>query len=169
MRSGAVVRLDGPHRSLVGAPLPQPRVLRAPGHEVSRLDDVLGRGWSLLGTGVTDADWATVTTVRPGLPDATRVDVCLDDRAPRDHVGRTGIADADGRLDAHFAGLAGRFVLVRPDRLVAAVFTPDRAGDVAARLRRSTGGAGDGTSAEPAARPSRPEPQVKPHIQGVRP
>jgi 3-(3-hydroxy-phenyl)propionate hydroxylase len=168
VRSGAVVRLEGPHQSLIGTPLRQPRVLRAPRHEVTRLDDVLGRGWSLLGIGVTEADWATATA-RTGLPDATRVDVCLDDRAPRDHVGRTGIADADGRLDALFAQLTGHFVLVRPDKLVAAVFTPDRAGRVAAELRQSTGSAGDDTSAEPVSLSSRPEPQVQPHVQGVHP
>ncbi|GAA3901777.1 bifunctional 3-(3-hydroxy-phenyl)propionate/3-hydroxycinnamic acid hydroxylase [Streptomyces lacrimifluminis] len=167
VRSGAVVRLAGPHQSLVGTPLRQPRVLRAPRHEVTRLDDVLGRGWSLLGIGVTEDDWATVT-VRPGLPKATLVDVCLDDRAPRDHVGRTGIADADGRLDALFAGLAGHFVLVRPDRLVAAVFSPDRAESVATELTHSTGGGTDNdASAEPAVVPSLLEPQARPHIQGV--
>ncbi|MDH6219612.1 bifunctional 3-(3-hydroxy-phenyl)propionate/3-hydroxycinnamic acid hydroxylase [Streptomyces pseudovenezuelae] len=167
VRSGAVVRLDSPHQSLVGRPLPQPRVLRAPRHEVTRLDDALGRGWSLLGIGVTEADWATATA-RPGLPDATHVDVCLDDRAPQDHAGRTGIADADGRLDALFARLAGHFVLVRPDRLVAAVFTPGRAGRAAAELRRATGDTGDDTSAEPVAVSTRLDPQVQPHIQGVR-
>ncbi|WP_416986224.1 bifunctional 3-(3-hydroxy-phenyl)propionate/3-hydroxycinnamic acid hydroxylase [Streptomyces sp. T028] len=134
VRTGAIVPLDGPGRELVGTPLPQPRVLHGPHHRLTRLDDVLGQGWSLLGIGASDADWATVT--RAGLPDATAVDVFLDDRAPRDHAGRTGIADADGRLDALFTELTGCFVLVRPDRLVAAVFTPDRAGLAGAELRR---------------------------------
>ncbi|SPF02803.1 bifunctional 3-(3-hydroxy-phenyl)propionate/3-hydroxycinnamic acid hydroxylase [Streptomyces sp. MA5143a] len=134
VRAGAVVRTEGPGRELVGTMLPQPRVLREQDHRLTRLDDVLGAGWSLLGIGVTDADWSAVG--RTGIPDATAVDVFLDDRAPRDRAGRVGIADADGRLDALLTRLTGSFVLVRPDRLVAAVFTPDRAGLVGTELRR---------------------------------
>ncbi|MGW4214474.1 bifunctional 3-(3-hydroxy-phenyl)propionate/3-hydroxycinnamic acid hydroxylase [Lentzea sp. NPDC004789] len=138
VRSGAVIGADGAGCGLVGAVLPQPRVLRGQQHQVTRLDDVLGPGWSLLGIGVTDADWAAVA--RAGVPDAAAVDVFSDDRAPRDQAGRVGIADADGRLDALFAGLTGHFVLVRPDRLVAAVFPPDRSGHVGAQLRRFAAG-----------------------------
>lgn len=155
VRAGAVVRPEGRHRSLVGTLLPQPRVLRAPRHEIIRLDDVLGCGWSLLGIAVSEADWTAVTT-GTGLPDATWVDVRLNDRAPLDHAGRVGVADADGRLDALFADVAGHFVLVRPDRLVAALFTADRVGQVAADLRRSTGG--------PA---GQLEPHHRSHSQGV--
>jgi 3-(3-hydroxy-phenyl)propionate hydroxylase len=36
--------------------------------------------------------------------------------------GRQAIADADGRLEAALAGARGRFVLVKPDRYIAAVF-----------------------------------------------
>ncbi|GAA3767631.1 bifunctional 3-(3-hydroxy-phenyl)propionate/3-hydroxycinnamic acid hydroxylase [Streptomyces phyllanthi] len=133
VRAGAVLHADGPGCALVGTMLPQPRVLRGSSHHLSRLDDVLGQGWSLLGIDVKDDDWTVVA--RAGLPDATAVDVHLDDRAPRDGADRVGIADADGRLDALFTGLTGSFVLVRPDRLVAAVFTSDRAADVGAQLR----------------------------------
>lgn len=128
--SGAVVRLDGTTHPMVGAPLPQPRVLHGPDHRVTRLDDVLGPGWSLLGIDVPDDAWPGT-----GLPATTRVDVALDDRAPRRRPGRAGIADADGRLQQLCAGLAGQFVLVRPDRLVAAVFPPAQAERVSAALR----------------------------------
>ncbi|MFJ4788643.1 hypothetical protein [Streptomyces sp. NPDC088794] len=148
VRSGVVVRLDGPGQPLVGRPLPQPRVLRAPHHRVTRLDDVLGQGWGLLGIGVPEAAWTTVG--RSALPNATHVDVQLDDRSPRDVADRVGIADADGRLEILFAGLTEHFVLVRPDRLVAAVFTPDRAKGVEEELRRATVGAGDVIAAVPA-------------------
>ncbi|WP_329351925.1 bifunctional 3-(3-hydroxy-phenyl)propionate/3-hydroxycinnamic acid hydroxylase [Streptomyces sp. NBC_01261] len=134
IRSGAVAPLDGQAQSPIGRALPQPRVLHGPHHRVTWLDDVLGRGWSLLGVGLTDADWAAAA--RAGLPAGTRVDVVLNDRAPRDHPGRTGIADADGRLDAAFGGLDGRFVLVRPDRLIAAVFEPDQSDRVSHSLGR---------------------------------
>ncbi|MFK4099309.1 bifunctional 3-(3-hydroxy-phenyl)propionate/3-hydroxycinnamic acid hydroxylase [Streptomyces sp. NPDC019531] len=158
VRTGAVVPLDGPGRELVGTPLPQPRVLHGPHHRLTRLDDVLGQGWSLLGIGTTDADWAALPPA--GLPDATAVDVFLDDRTARDRAGRTGIADADGRLDALFAGLTGSFVLVRPDRLVSAVFTPALAAYAGAELRHY------------AARPltatvTVAEPEFQPDSQGV--
>ncbi|MDN3028343.1 bifunctional 3-(3-hydroxy-phenyl)propionate/3-hydroxycinnamic acid hydroxylase [Streptomyces sp. S.PB5] len=169
--SGAVVRLDGPEQSLVGTQLPQPRVLRGPHHQVTRLDDVLGQGWSLLGIGVTDTDWAAA--VRAGLPDAGRVDVHLDDRTPRDHDDRTGIADADGCLEALLSDLSGHFVLVRPDRLVAAVFAADRAEHVGAKLRRVLGNDLDAT-APPPGEPTPPtvgsrttDVEVQPDIQGV--
>ncbi|KUN58552.1 bifunctional 3-(3-hydroxy-phenyl)propionate/3-hydroxycinnamic acid hydroxylase [Streptomyces griseorubiginosus] len=134
LRAGAVLPTDGAGSGLVGTMLPQPRVLHGPHHRPARLDDILGQGWSLLGIGVDDTDWATVA--RADIPEATAVDVFLDDRTPRDRAGRTGIADADGRLDALLAGLTGSFVLVRPDRFVAAVFTPDRAQYVGVTLRR---------------------------------
>lgn len=157
VRSGAVVSLDGPGRELVGTMLPQPRVLHGPRHLLTRLDDVLGPGWSLLGIGVSDAHWAAVA--RAGLPQATAVDVFLDDRAPRDRAGRTGIADADGRLDALLAGLRESFVLVRPDRLVAAVFTPEQAEYVGVKLRDF---AADGPTTAPA-----PDPEIHHDSMGV--
>lgn len=132
VRSGAVVQLDGAAHPLVGTLLPQPRVLHGPAHRVTRLDDVLGTGWSLLGIDVPDDGWTGAEVA--GLPPVTRVDVALDDRAPRERAGRTGIADADGQLQALGADLAGRFLLVRPDRLIAAVFPPAQAARVGAAL-----------------------------------
>ncbi len=160
VRAGAVLHADGSGRALVGTMLPQPQVLRGPSHHLGRLDDVLGQGWSLLAIAVTDADWTAVA--RAGLPDATAVDVYLDDRAPRDRAGRAGIADADGRLDALLAPLTGHFVLIRPDRVVAAVFTPARAGLTGARLRRVTG-----AGAHPSETPAPPPHPAQPHTQGV--
>ena len=134
VRSGAVVPFDGKKGSPVGTFLPQPRVLHGPQLQVTRLDNVLGRGWSLLGVGLTDADWNTAA--HAGLPAGTRVSVVLDDRYPRDRPGRTAVADADGRLQALFGGLTGHFLLVRPDRLIAAVFPADQAERVSQSLRR---------------------------------
>lgn len=135
LRAGAVVRLGpGNYEDLAGRLLPQPRVLNGHGHQLTRLDDVLTAGWSILGISVTDADWAAVD--HACLPDGTRVDVALEDRAPRERQGRAAIADADGQLDAVFGDVTGHFVLVRPDRVVAAVFAATRAAEVAASLRR---------------------------------
>ncbi|MFD4604624.1 bifunctional 3-(3-hydroxy-phenyl)propionate/3-hydroxycinnamic acid hydroxylase [Streptomyces sp. NPDC058464] len=134
VRTGAVVRLDGSADPLVGTPLPQPHVLYGAALRVARLDDVLGSGWSLLGVGIDDTGWAAVEGAE--LPPGRHVDLVLDDRTPREHPGREGIADSDGRAEALFSRLAGRFVLVRPDRLVAAVFTPEETGRVAQHLDR---------------------------------
>lgn len=133
LRTGAVVRLGGRNdQGPVGLPITQPRVLRGAAHELVRLDDVLGAGWSLLGVQVTDGDWKLADAA--GLPHGTEVDVVLDDRSARDRDGRPAIADADGQLDAFLHSLRRQFVLVRPDRIVAAVFPADRSGEVAAAL-----------------------------------
>ncbi|WP_107085138.1 bifunctional 3-(3-hydroxy-phenyl)propionate/3-hydroxycinnamic acid hydroxylase [Streptomyces maremycinicus] len=122
VRTGAVVPADGPGRSLTGTLLHQPSVLHGPEYSVTRIDDVLGQGWSLLGIGLSDDDWNAASAAR--LPDARRVDVVLGDRAPRSRDGRAAVADADGTLDAYLAALPGHLLLVRPDRLITAVFTP---------------------------------------------
>ncbi|MFF4586040.1 bifunctional 3-(3-hydroxy-phenyl)propionate/3-hydroxycinnamic acid hydroxylase [Streptomyces sp. NPDC001388] len=132
VRAGAVVPADGPGEALAGTLLHQPSVLHGPGYTLTRLDDLLGPGWSLLGVGLSDEEWKAVAAVP--LPDARRVDVVLGDRAPRARDGRAAVADADGELDAYLASLPGHLLLVRPDRLIAAVFTPGRAGHVARAL-----------------------------------
>ena len=137
LRSGAVVRLgDGEDQMLVGQPMPQPRVLRGRAHEPVRLDDVLGPGWSVLGVHASDDGWTSVLAA--GLPAGGRVDVVLDDRSARDRAARVAITDGDGRLESLLGGLRGRFILIRPDRIVAAVFAAGQVGDVRAGL----GGAG---------------------------
>ncbi|MEU6754308.1 hypothetical protein ABZ914_49470, partial [Spirillospora sp. NPDC046719] len=50
--------------------------------------------------------------------------------------GRQAIADADGRLQSALAAARGRFVLVKPDRYVAAVFPSAHA----ARVRDAMAG-----------------------------
>ena len=134
LTAGAVVTLPhGPQR-LVGTLLPQPRVLHGDHHTIQRLDDVLGQRWSLLGIDLPDAVWTQADQAL--LPAGTQVDVALDDRAPRPRHGRTAIADLDRRLEAALYGLSGHFVLVRPDRIVAAVFRPADAEQVGEHLRR---------------------------------
>ncbi len=131
--SGVVARVEGAGQGLVGVVLRQPQVLAGPDHDLVRLDDVLGPGWSLLGVDVTDEDWALVAATEP--PECVRVDVVLDDRSASRRRGRTAVTDADGALNAVAAGLRGRFVLARPDRVVAAVFAAGQAPEVARRLR----------------------------------
>ena len=108
---------------LVGSTLPQPRILLGPDHRPARLDDALGTGFALIGVEVPDAAWSTVDA--SALPiDPVRVDARLDERASRAHRNRISVTDADGALEAYFAPLRGRFLLVRPDRMIAAVITP---------------------------------------------
>lgn len=133
--SGAICRCgDRAERAWVGVFFPQPRVLLGPDHHVVRLDDVLGRGWSILGVGTAPEQWRRLDDA--GLPVAQRIDIVLDDRSVERRGDRAAVADVDGSLTALVGDLRGRFVLLRPDRVVAAVFEPDRAGATAACLGR---------------------------------
>ena len=111
---------------LTGTLLPQPRVLQAPSLRPVMLDDVLGSGFALLGVAVPAAAWDAFDTPAWGrlrVP-VRRIDVALDDRLPRAEQGRQAIADADGALQQTLRAARTRFVLVKPDRYVAAVMEP---------------------------------------------
>lgn len=128
------VRRKGPLRgATVGRILPQPRVKDLANDSISGLDQYLGNGWSVLALG----------------------DACLDQLAPYfSHIGAReihiapynlsdarGAESAPGRLQEIEPVLVdgsadeGLFVLVRPDRYVAAVFTPAEQKRVVADLR----------------------------------
>ncbi|MFI6816027.1 bifunctional 3-(3-hydroxy-phenyl)propionate/3-hydroxycinnamic acid hydroxylase [Nonomuraea sp. NPDC050328] len=126
-REGVVLGQGG----LVGTQLPQPLVLVPPGLRPVLLDEALGEGFALLGVDVDAVDWARTTE----LARVRRIDVVLGDRLPRPLSERQAIADADGRLEAALGAARGRFVLVKPDRYVAAVFTAADAGSAAQLLR----------------------------------
>lgn len=138
MRFRPVARLGdglveaGDATGLVGRQIPQPWVVKAPELHSDRLDAVLGRGMALLGVDVTAADWAAIGA------DWSRigVDVALADTLPPAATGRRAIADLDGRLEAALGAFSGRFVLVRPDRYVAAVFSAAEVGRITAGLQR---------------------------------
>lgn len=125
-------------RRLVGTLLPQPWVIAEPSLCPQRLDDVLGTGLALLGVDVEPKDWDQVAAAaaRHDLPGWRAVDVVLDDRLPVASGERTAIADADGVLEQTMAAARGRFVLVKPDRYVAAVFAASEAATVAEDLSR---------------------------------
>lgn len=125
-RAGVVA---GSH-PLTGRPLPQPQVLLAPSLRATMLDNVLGTGWALLGVDLDTQFWERSDDQLDAILEHgsklsfRRVDVVLGDRLPHERSDRTAIADADGRLEAALAPAAGLFVLVRPDRYVAAVCSP---------------------------------------------
>lgn len=116
-----------------GRVLGQPRVFDATRRRVTMLDTVLGRGWALLGVAVDPAAWQAVPpAVRALAP--VEIDVGLDHRLPAAAAGRNAVADVDGALTRETEPLRGRFVLVRPDRFVAATWLPHDAGRVLAAL-----------------------------------
>jgi len=120
----------------VGRALPQPDVLSGDGRRVP-LDDVLGAGFALLAIDpAADDPFAALMHPLWDRIGARRVEVLLGDRAPGRDPKR--VADLDGRLGS-FLGAGSHFVLVRPDRFVAAAFTAVDEGHVAARLAELLG------------------------------
>ncbi|GAA2130609.1 bifunctional 3-(3-hydroxy-phenyl)propionate/3-hydroxycinnamic acid hydroxylase [Actinomadura napierensis] len=121
---------------LTGTLLPQPRVLQSPRLRPVMLDDVLGSGFAVLGVAVPAAAWEAFEA--PGwsrlAAPIRRIDVVMDDRLPRAEDGRQAIADADGALQRALHTARNRFVLVKPDRYVAAVMDPLGVSDVGSRL-----------------------------------
>lgn len=133
--TGLVV--DPEAHSLVGTAIGQPTVFDLGAHTSTKFDDLIGNGWAVVGVGI-DADidgvsWGRVTEAFDFL--APRyVDVPLDDTIhTRRHPIRIAL-DLDTRLYAEFDTARGRFVVVRPDRVVAAVTDPAAVAAVAARL-----------------------------------
>jgi 3-(3-hydroxy-phenyl)propionate hydroxylase len=135
---GIVFRPDGMGGPLVGSMLPQPWVIAEPTLRRQQLDEVLGSGFVVLGVDVDAEAWDELTSVlgRHPLPRLRGIDVVLDDRLPTADAGRSAIADTDGTLEAMLGSARGRFVLVKPDRYVAAVFPVCEADGVATAMSR---------------------------------
>jgi 3-(3-hydroxy-phenyl)propionate hydroxylase len=105
---------------LTGAQIGQPLVFWFEEHRQVLLDELLLDGWSVVGVNVAPDQWAIVRRTFAFLAPAL-VAVPLDDTvrdAPEDV--RTAI-DLDTRLYAELESARGCFVLLRPDRYVAAV------------------------------------------------
>lgn len=109
----------GDDSAMRGASLPQPHVFDAWGRR-SRLDDNLGRGWALIATGPhTDDPFAAVDLGHLDHLQPRLVHVLPVDRVPR-NAAHQQLSDFDGLLPQPSSP---RFLLVRPDRVVAADFT----------------------------------------------
>lgn len=132
LRDGFLVPPAGGNESRVGYIVPQPRVRL--GEQVRLLDEILGPGFALVGVDPTDGVppvlahpfWQAVgaawLVLRPAGASRGAVD---------------GIVTAtveDHRFDALFATEGGRWLVVRPDRVVAAVATGDELEAVADAL-----------------------------------
>ncbi len=116
-----------------GRQLGQPRAFDMTERRTRMLDDIVGDGWALLGVGVRPADYAdALARTEPVQPAVAHLST--DERLPFHSKDIRVLVDVDDALDAEFAGYRGRFVLVRPDRFVAASWEPGQAPHLAAPL-----------------------------------
>lgn len=111
----------GDLRSCVGSQLDQPRAFEVLTGSIGLLDYHLGSGWALIGIDVGARSWSAIErfATERGI---RRVHAQLDDRMPRGLDVEAVLIDIDGRLSAALdpSSNAGCFLLVRPDRFVAA-------------------------------------------------
>ncbi len=116
--------------TLVGRMLPQPDVVDG-GGAARKLDDVLGPGFALVAIGSSVADdMASLDHPLWARLDANRVTLTGDEPAGGPNLVRI----AEGSLQHRFDKYAGRILLVRPDRYVAAAFSAAEASEIADRL-----------------------------------
>lgn len=125
LTEGLVTGGDAPD---VGVTIGQPLVFDVRAHDVRRLDDSLGTGWALIGVDVNADDWSQVDTIAEAVA-AHRALVVVEEHFPRsiEHT----LIDVDGQLIREFGAYSGRFVLLRPDHVVAAAWNPDETSSIA--------------------------------------
>lgn len=132
---GCIAGPPPPRRSpgLRGRPLPQGQVIGADSR-MALLDDHLGVGWSLVAVAPSQAGAFADLQLRTGLlADLRRVVVLPPNRIPRTDADKSVGAVAELTAMLH-PSPAGRFLLVRPDRYVAADFTAEQQSAVVADL-----------------------------------
>jgi 3-(3-hydroxy-phenyl)propionate hydroxylase len=133
--TGAILVGDT-RQDVVGRMFPQPLVLRSDGSRVL-LDEVLGPGYALVAVAPPPHGLRSIARPVCELFASRVVELVLDDRAPRSSAsGVETVADIDGGLTARLAPYRGSFLLIRPDRFVAAVLPLDLAA-TAEDLRRA--------------------------------
>ena len=130
--SGLVVGAGG--HPLVGTQIGQPLVFWFQEHTPMLLDRVTGDDWSLVGVGVPRAAWSAAANALKVVC-RTLVSVPLDDTVEVPGDGVRTVIDLDTRLYQEFASTRGRFVLLRPDRFVAAVVAPDQLAQLDAKVQ----------------------------------
>jgi 3-(3-hydroxy-phenyl)propionate hydroxylase len=121
-----------------GRPIQQPRAFDMAASEIRHLDQVTGYGWAVLGVGVTEDAWRGASSLVAALHAAT-VHLCADDTLPDAVPDRVPVlADVDGTVNAGFGHFRGRFLLVRPDHVIAAAWWPGGEVPVAAAVANWT-------------------------------
>lgn len=133
--TGLVV--DAENEPWVGTTIGQPQIFDFTTHRVVPFDSLLGDGWSLIGVGLGRDPGARVwgkvrDTFAPLTP--RFVDVPLDDQVHDRDAGIRVAIDVDSRLYAEVGHARGRFIIVRPDRVIAAVADPTQLTNVASAL-----------------------------------
>jgi 3-(3-hydroxy-phenyl)propionate hydroxylase len=133
LSDGFILPAEDGSPACVGTVVPQPRLRTGDG--VRLLDETIGPGFALIGidppagappAGLADPLWralaAAPLALRPAGAAAAPV------------AGVTTAAVADHRFDELFAAARGRWLVVRPDRVVAAAPAADRLGHAARAL-----------------------------------
>jgi 3-(3-hydroxy-phenyl)propionate hydroxylase len=128
---GLVIGAD--RADLVGVPIGQPLVFDSAAHRLGRIDDILGDGWAILAVDLLDDKWVGLDNVIRAF-DATTAAVTTRDTLP--HSTRRVLIDVDGGLQRELSDYTGRFVLLRPDRFVAAAWLPPASPEIGAQLLR---------------------------------
>jgi 3-(3-hydroxy-phenyl)propionate hydroxylase len=128
--AGLLVDSQAPVGTMIG----QPEVFDAMSGRIQVLDKLLGPGWALLGVGVDPGQLISeahhVAVLHPTL-----LQVAAGDRLPAPSAeGTTAIVDLDGRLDADLAPYQQCCVLLRPDRFIAAAWTPGSSPELTSAL-----------------------------------
>lgn len=126
-----LVLADDHDAELVGVCLGQPFAFDSVSHHVNRLDDILGPGWALLGVDVPTDGWVATTPISEALGATTAV-VTTGEDMPR--TDQRVLIDVDDGLNREFSNYVGRFVLLRPDRFVAAAWLPQSSETVVAQV-----------------------------------
>jgi 3-(3-hydroxy-phenyl)propionate hydroxylase len=123
--------IGGNQPSMVGVPIGQPLVFDTGSHRLRRLDDILGIGWALLAVDLPDDFWTEVEQVTAAFAPVTAVLATGEVLARSAH---RVLIDVDGALKREFDNYTGRFVLLRPDKFVAATWAPSASSDIIAQL-----------------------------------
>lgn len=125
---------DGARHELVGRQLGQPIAFDTAAGAMRRLDAATGHGWRLFAVDLVDEPWPDALVQLAERAGAGRFEVPLrevfvdDPQAP-------ALIDLDGRLADEFGPLRGRYALVRPDHVIAAVWRPERTDDALTAVR----------------------------------
>ncbi|WP_220700495.1 FAD-dependent monooxygenase [Mycetocola zhadangensis] len=107
-----------------GRQIGQPRCFDTSSAAVSLLDDLTGSGWALFRVEQFDEAWPTELMDFVAAVGIRTFDVPLTEIFPRASSADGALVDVDGRLFAEFEPYRGRYVLVRPDHVVAAAWLP---------------------------------------------
>jgi 3-(3-hydroxy-phenyl)propionate hydroxylase len=123
-----------PKNTLVGRMLPQPTVRTAVGDE-RKLDDVMGPGFALLAVGesATSALGSLSAEAWDKLA-AVRVSILLDGK-PSERRETAAVALDPANVPQRFQEYDGWTLVVRPDRYVAAAFSPGNEAKVEATIQ----------------------------------